>query len=103
MVVDGKKFGNVRKCHKVKLQIQDFNFESELCIVPLGGIDVVLGVQWLQTLGTYSVNHQKHLIQFKWKGKSYKLDNFQPTQTHVFSSQQIQKIIRKGENTYFIQ
>jgi hypothetical protein len=57
MVATGKKIGNVGKCDKVKLQIQDFKLELELYTVPLGGVDVVLGVQWLQTLGTYSVNH----------------------------------------------
>jgi hypothetical protein len=93
MVADDKKIGNVGKCHKVKLQIQDFNLESELYTVPLGGVDVVLGVQWLQTLGTYSVNHQEHFIQFKWQGKSYKLDGFQPPQTQVVSSQQMEKMI----------
>jgi len=41
MVADGKKIGNVRKCHKVKLQIQYFNLESEFYTVPLGGVDVV--------------------------------------------------------------
>jgi hypothetical protein len=45
MVVDGKKFGNVGKFHKVKLQIQDFNLELELYTIPLGGLYVVLGVQ----------------------------------------------------------
>jgi hypothetical protein len=65
MVADGKKNGNVEKFHNVKLQIQDFNLESELYTVPLGGVDVVLGVQWLQTLGTYLVNHQENFIQFK--------------------------------------
>jgi hypothetical protein len=42
MVADDKKIGNVGKCHKVKLQIQDFNLESELYTVPLGGVDVFL-------------------------------------------------------------
>jgi hypothetical protein len=64
MVANGKTNGNVRKFHKVKLQIQDFNLESELYTIPLGGVDVVLGVQWLQTLGTYSINHQEHFIKF---------------------------------------
>jgi hypothetical protein len=45
MVANNKKNGNVGKCHKVKLQIQDFNLESELYTIPLGGVDVVLGVQ----------------------------------------------------------
>ena len=69
MVANGNKIENVGKCHKVKLQIQDFNLESELYIVPLGGVDVVLGVQWLQTLGTCSANHQKHFMKFKCQGK----------------------------------
>ena len=103
MVADGKKIENVGKCHKVKLQIRDFNLESEFYTVTLGGVDVVLGVQWLQTLGTYSVNHQEHFIKFKWQGQNYKLYGFQPPQTQVISSQQMEKMIRKGATTYFIQ
>jgi len=58
MVVDGKKIEKVGKCHKVKLQSHDYNIESEFYAIPLGGVDVVLGIQWLQTLVTYSSNHQ---------------------------------------------
>ena len=58
MVAEGKNIKKVGKCHKVKLQIQDYNLELEFYAVPLGGVDVVLGIQWLQTLGTYSAKHQ---------------------------------------------
>ena len=78
MVADGKKIEKVGKCHKVKLQIQDYNLESEFYAVPLGGVDVVLGIQWLQTLGTYSANHQEHFIKFKWQGERYKLYGSNP-------------------------
>ena len=47
MVANGKKIEKVEKCHKVKLQIQDFNLESLFFTVPLGGVDVVLSIQWL--------------------------------------------------------
>ena len=47
MVADGKRIEKVGKCHRVKLQIQDFSLESSFFTVPLGGVDVVLGVQWL--------------------------------------------------------
>ena len=103
MVADGKKIKKVEKCHKVKLQIQDFNLESELYTLPLGGVDIVLGVQWLQTLGTYSANHQKHFIKFKWQGKISKLHGFQPLGTQVVSSQHMEKLIRKGASAYVIQ
>ena len=52
MVADCKKIENVGKCHKVKLQMQEYNLESDFFSVPLGGVDVVFGIQWLQTLGT---------------------------------------------------
>ena len=80
MVAYGKKIDNVGKCHKVKLQMQEYNLESDFLAVPLGGIDVVLGIQWLQTLGTYSANHQEHFIEFHAFGKTHKLYGYQNTQ-----------------------
>ena len=68
MVANGKKIEKVGKSHKVKLQIQDFNSESLFFTIPLGGVDVVLGIQWLRTLGTYAANHQVKFIKFKWGG-----------------------------------
>lgn len=32
------------------IKIQDFRCISDLCVIPLGGCDAVLGVQWLKTL-----------------------------------------------------
>ena len=82
MVADGKKIENVGKRHNVKLQMQEYNLEPDFFVVSLGGVDVVLGIQWLQTLGTYSANHQEDFIQFNWLGKEYKLYDFQPPQTN---------------------
>ena len=103
MVADGKKIEKVVKCHKVKLQIQDYNLELEFYAAPLGGVDAVLGIQWLQTLVTYSANHEKHFIKFKWQGEKYKLYGFQPPRTQIVSSQKMEKLIRKGESTYVVQ
>ena len=44
MVEDGKKIDNVGRCHKVKLQMQEYKLESDFFAVTLGGIDVVLGI-----------------------------------------------------------
>jgi hypothetical protein len=38
MVSDGKN--HVGKCQKVKSQIHDYNLESKLYTMPLGGVDV---------------------------------------------------------------
>ena len=93
MVADGKKIEKVGKCHKVKLQIQNFNLESPFYTVPIQGVDVVLGIQWLQTLGTYSANHQKQFISFKWEGQKHKLYGFQAPENQIVSSSQMMKMI----------
>ena len=103
MVANGEKIENVGKCHNVKLQMLEYNLESDFFAVPLGGVDVVLGIQWLQTLGTYSANHQEHFIKFKWLGKKYKLYGFQSPQTQLVTSDQMERLIQKGAPAYIIQ
>ena len=103
MVADGKKIDGIRKCHKIKLQVAYYGFESGFYTVPLGGLDVILGIQWLQMLGTYSANHQKQFIKFKWEGRQYKLYGFHPPPTQIISSQKMEKLIRKGAPTYVAQ
>jgi len=47
------------KVHKVKMQLSDYAMVFSFYMVPLRGVDAILGVQWLRALGTYSVNHIK--------------------------------------------
>ena len=102
MAAYGKKIENVGKCHKVKSQMQEYNLESNFFAVPLGVLDIVLGIQWLQKLVTYFGNHQEHFIKFKWLGKNYKLFDFQPPQTQLVTSHQMERLIRKGAPAYII-
>ena len=64
----------------------------------------MLGIQWLQTLmGTYSANHQEEFIKFRWLEQKYKLYGFQPPQTQLVTSHQMERIIRKGAPADIIQ
>ena len=103
MVANGKNIEKVGKCHKVNFQIQDFNLESPFFTVLLGGVDVVLGIQWLRTLGTYAANHRVQFIKFKWGGQKYKPHGFQAPENQVVSSSQMMKMIRKGAPAYVVQ
>ena len=64
---------------------------------------MVLGIQWLQTLGTYSANHQKQFISFKWEGQKHKLYGFQAPENQIVSSSQMMKMIQKGAPAYLVQ
>jgi hypothetical protein len=48
MVANSKRIDGVEKCHKVKLQIEDYELKFGFYTVPLEGVDIVLGIQWLQ-------------------------------------------------------
>lgn len=65
------------------MKLNEYEMESSFYTVPLGGVDVVLGVQWLQTIGTYSTNHQMKFNKFKVDGRKYKLFGFQAPPTQV--------------------
>ena len=39
----------------------------------MGGVDVVLGVQCLQSLGTISFNFQELFMKFFWEGNEFEL------------------------------
>jgi hypothetical protein len=39
----------------------------------MGGVDVILGVQWLQSLGTLAFNFQKNFMKFSLEGKEFEL------------------------------
>lgn len=37
--------------------------------MPIGGVEMVLGVEWLESLGTISLNLDELLIKFKEDGQ----------------------------------
>ena len=41
--------------------------------IPIGGANFVLGVQWLQSLGTIAFNFQELFLNFFWEGKEVEL------------------------------
>ncbi|MCI10413.1 RNA-directed DNA polymerase (Reverse transcriptase), partial [Trifolium medium] len=57
-------------CRKVGLTIGDFEVQTDMHLFDLGGIDVVLGVEWLKTLGDTIINWKKQLMSF-WSNKEW--------------------------------
>ena len=58
MIANGGNINFSGKCHKINLTMEEYVMNSPIIDIPMGGVDVVLGVQWLQSLGTMSFNFQ---------------------------------------------
>ena len=73
---------------------------SVMISIPMGGVDVVLGVQWLQSLGTMAFNFQKLFIKFSLEGKQYELNGITGKPSKVISSNGMTKLLKKGHHNY---
>ena len=47
----------------------EYAMNSPMISIPMGGADVLLGIQWLQSLGTMDFNFQEHFMKFSLEGK----------------------------------
>lgn len=56
-------------CSNVELSLPDMSFQAEFIVLELGNVDVILGVQWLRTLGTCVVDWEKNEWSFCYQGK----------------------------------
>ena len=58
VVANGGTINCCWRCHNIKLSMWECVLNSPLLSIPMGGADVVLGIQWLQSLGTIAFNFQ---------------------------------------------
>ena len=61
----------------------------------MGGIDVVLGVQWLQPLGTTTFNFQELFLKFFWEGKEVELRGIEQEPGNIINSNNMTKLPNK--------
>ena len=73
MVANGGTNNCSGKCHNIKLTMGEYVLNSPMLSIPMGGVDVVLGVQWLQSLETITFNFQELFLNFFSKGKEVEL------------------------------
>ena len=58
--------------------------------------DVVLGIQWLQSLGTVAFNFQELFMKFLLEGKEIELRGITGKPGKVISSNGMTKLLKKG-------
>ena len=73
MVANGGMINCSRKCHNIKLSMGAYVLTSPMISIPMRGVDVVLGFQWLQSLGTIAFNFQEIFMKFFVEGKEVEL------------------------------
>ncbi len=68
-VANGQIIKTMGECKAIKFNIQDLKLEVNFNLLELGGYGIVLGTQWLSTLGVISWDFKKLIMSFMFKGK----------------------------------
>ncbi|GJS92255.1 V-type proton ATPase subunit A3 [Tanacetum coccineum] len=69
----GRKLISNVVCKNFEWQLQREIFYTDMMILPLGGCEMVLGIQWLDTLGDIKCNFSKLRMEFMYKNKKMTL------------------------------
>ena len=65
--------------------------------IPVGGVDVVLGVQWLQSLGTVGFNFQELFLKKFSEGKEVELRGIAEKPGNIISSNVMKNLPKKEQ------
>jgi hypothetical protein len=69
MIANGGTINCSGKYNKINITMGEYIMNSLMISIPMGGADVVLGIQWLQSLGIMSFNFQELFMKYSLKGK----------------------------------
>ena len=76
MVANGGTINCSGKFHNIELTMGEYVFNSPMLSIPMGGVDVVLGVQWLQYLETVAFNFQERFLNFFLRRKGSQITRY---------------------------
>lgn len=73
VVANREKIDCPGRCLALTLHFQGYEVTTDFYILPVAACQVVLGVQWLETLGTVQTNYRKLTMSFQIQGVTYNL------------------------------
>jgi hypothetical protein len=96
MIANGGSMKCGGRCENVCLQIADYHLKSHMFAIDMGGCDIVLGADWLITLGPILMDFKALTMQFDQEGHQYKFQGITTGSPKVISSHRMEKLLKKG-------
>lgn len=96
MIANGGTITSMGCCSQVKITIQDYEYISDLYVLQLGGCDVVLGAQWLRTLGPILWDFEKLKMEFTLGQRHYCLCSSPAPAPRSVTACHVQRLLTQG-------
>lgn len=97
-VADGTRISSKAMVKNCQWTMQGTPFNAEMRLLPLGGCDMVLGVQWLSTLGPVLWDFKQLQMEFTVGEKKHVLKGDNATEVQLVNAKRMQHMINKGIN-----
>ncbi|KAA8529633.1 hypothetical protein F0562_034267 [Nyssa sinensis] len=102
-VASGERLSNQGKCKGVELYLQGVTITVDCYLLPLDGYEVVLGAQWLRTLGPLLWDFSKLQMQFQLKGQTIIWQGLSPSINKIVGEAAIRRDICKKKEGILLQ
>lgn len=77
-------------CKDVLIQLKDMEFSADFIVLDLDSADVILGIEWLRTLGKCMMDWENHVLSFSYKGQHITLHGDPELHSHKLSLKSLQ-------------
>ena len=98
--------GNRLQCHYIcidfKWSLRSTEFHSEVYLLPLGSCDLVLGVQWLSTLGTIMWDFKQLKMEFTYDNKLHILRGKKGGKVQLMSQESLPKALQHAAQLFML-
>jgi hypothetical protein len=96
IITNGRSMKCGGHCENVHLQIGEYHLKSHMFAIDMGGCDIVLGADWLRTLGPILMDFKKLTMQFDQEGQQYNFQGIPTSSPEIISSHRMEKLLKKG-------
>jgi hypothetical protein len=94
--------GGTMKCggdsENVKLQMGDYHMKNHMFSIAMGGCDIVLGMEWIRTMGPIIMDYQELYMSFTQEAHPYTLMGLQAFSPEIIRAHMIKKLLKKGHH-----
>jgi len=101
-VANGEKLKCQGRFEEVGVDLQGTHFSLTLYSLPLTGLDLVLGIQWLEMLGSVVCNWKQLTMEFQWKNQLRQLRGMGDEGIQIASITKLTKAIHQNPAIFAI-
>jgi hypothetical protein len=98
MISNGESMKCGECCENVCLQIGDYHLKYHMFSIDMGGCDIVLGADWLSTLGPILMHFKELTMQFDQEVQKYKFQGITIGSPEIISSHHMENMLKKGHS-----